>query len=77
MRFNEVKEVLSRVPFEPFRIQLSNGRSYEVRHPQFAGLTRHCLYVGMASEDDEVPDRMVQCDLLHIATVEPINGHRN
>lgn len=77
MRFNEVQEILPKVPFEPFRIQLSNGHSYDVRHPEFASLTRHSIYVGLTSGEDDIPDRMVQCDLLHVAAVEPIDGRQN
>ena len=74
MRLTEVQAVLSKHPFEPFQIQLSNGQTYAVRHPEFAGLTRSSLFVGVPSEDDAIPDRMVQCDLLHIVAIEPVDG---
>ncbi len=76
MRFTEVQDALRRVPFSPFRIHLTNGQSYEIRHPEFAGLTRHSVFVGVAEQDD-IPERMVQCDLLHVVTIEPVNGAHN
>ena len=75
MRFSEIQDVLRRQPFEPFRVHLSNGQSYVVRHPESAGLTRTSVYVGTPAGDDKVPDRMIQCDLLHVVAIEPVDGH--
>ena len=74
MRFQELYEVLHRSPFEPFRIRLTDGQAHTVRHPDFAWLTRGSVYIGLPSGDDEVPDRAIQCDLLHVVSVEPANG---
>jgi len=74
MRMHELQETLRKAPFEPFRIRLSDGRSFEVRHPEFAGLTRHSIFVGDPATDEEGPERMVQCDLMHVVSIEPVNG---
>ncbi len=74
MRVEEIRAGLRKVPFEPFRIHLSNGQAYDVRHPEFAALTRHSVYVGLPTTAEEVPDRMVQCDLVHVVALEPIDG---
>ncbi len=76
MRLNELREVLRKQPFEPFRIQLSYGQTHEVRHPEFASLTRTSVYVGIPSKRDGMPDRAVQVDLLHVVAIEPVNGQR-
>ena len=77
MRWNELQIAMRKQPFEPFRIQLSNGDSYVVRHPEFAALSRTSLVVGVPSKKDGVPDRFVQMDLLHVVSIEPINGGRS
>ncbi len=74
MRFNELQDVLRKQPFEPFRIRLTTGDSYVVRHPEFAALLRSSVVIGISSEKDGVPDRFVQCDLLHVVSLEPVNG---
>ena len=74
MRRQEVRDALRKQPFEPFRIQLSNGHSYDVRHPEFAALTRSSVHVVVPSLEEDDVDRMVQCDLLHVVAIEPING---
>jgi hypothetical protein len=76
MRFQEIQDALRKQPFEPFRIQLSNGQAHEVRHPEFAALLRNSILVGVPSGKDGVPDRFVQCDLLHVVAIEPVNGQR-
>ncbi len=74
MRMHELRDTLRKAPFEPFRIRLSDGRSFDVRHPEFAGLTRHSFFVGEPAADEEGPERLVQCDLMHVVSIEPING---
>ena len=74
MRLQEVQNALKKQPFEPFRIHLSDGQALDVRHPEFAALTRHSIFVGAPTDGDDVPERMVQCDLLHVTTIEPIDG---
>ncbi len=73
MRLGELRAILGKQPFEPFRIRLSNGDEYVVRHPEFATLTRTSLFVGIPSKRDGVPDRLVQVDLLHVVSTEPVN----
>ena len=74
MRFREIQDALRKQPFEPVQLHLSSGQSYVIRHQEFAGLTRTSLFVGLPSGDDEIPDHMVQCDLLHAVAIEPVNG---
>ena len=74
MRQQEVRDALRKEPFQPFRIYLSNGHSYDVRDPEFATLTRGSIFVGLPSGKDEVADRVIECDLLHVVALEPIDG---
>ena len=74
MTLQTFKELLGRRPFEPFRVLLSGGQSYEVRHPEMTWLTRTTLYVGRGTTSEGVPDEATLCSLLHICSVEPLNG---
>ena len=60
-----IKELLKRQPFMPFKIKLSNGETFEVRHPEFVLLTKTGLVVGYPDSD-----RLSICSLLHIANIE-------
>jgi hypothetical protein len=63
--------LLSQRPFRPFRLVMSSGQSYEVRHPEMAMLTRTDLLVGVGGSEEGVPAEFRICSLLHVTTVEP------
>jgi hypothetical protein len=67
-----MKTALHRQPFEPFRIMMSSGTAYDVRHPEFAWLLKGGVYVGLPPEQGDVPERAVFCSMLHIAAVETL-----
>jgi len=73
MTVQTFRELLSQRPFRPFRLLMSSGQSYDVRHPEMAMLTRSDLLVGVGESDEGVPTEFRICSLLHVATVEPIS----
>ena len=76
MTLDTVEELLSRRPFEPFRIVTSSGDRYEVRHPEMVLRVRNGLYIGQGGRGN-VAERAAFVSLLHIAAVEtPTNGSR-
>ena len=74
MTLQDFRDLLTRRPFEPFKVVMSSGQKYEVRHPEMAWLTRTTLYVGTGRTEVGVPAEARMLSLLHIATVEPLNG---
>lgn len=72
MSVSAIKDQLTRKPFEPFRVVLSNGDAYEVRHPEMALLLRNGIYVGVPDKQNDLPERAVWCSLLHVAAIEPL-----
>ena len=67
------RDLLLHRPFKPFRLVMSSGKSYEVRHPEMALLTRSDILVGIDESDDGVPAEFKICSLLHVRAVEPIS----
>ena len=74
MTVQTFRELLSQRPFRPFRLVMSSGESYDVRHPEMAMLTRTDLLVGVGEAEEGVPAGFRICSLLHVATVEPIEA---
>ena len=71
MRPEDIRDLLNREPFKPFQIHLSDGRSFEIRHPEFVMVLRNRLDIGLAKEPgSEFPDRTEHCSLLHIVSIE-------
>ncbi len=60
-------------PFKPFRIVMSSGQSYVVRHPEMAMLTKTDLLVGIDTEEG-LPANFSICSLLHITAIEPLEA---
>src|SRR5436190_1913459 len=54
MMIDILREAMSRRPFEPFRVVLSSGDFYEVRHPENALLLRGGIYIAQ-HDNGELP----------------------
>ncbi len=74
MTVQNFRELLTGRPFQPFRLVMSSGKAYEVRHPEMAFLSRTSIYVGVDIADDNVPADYRICSLLHITAIEPLNS---
>lgn len=72
MRKNEIRELLNRAPFEPFRFRLTSGDSYEVRDPNSVALGGRRVFIAVPRTD-----QFVFFPYLHIAAIETIpNGRK-
>jgi hypothetical protein len=74
MTVRTLRELLTQRPFKPFRIVMSSGEAYEVRHPEMAWLTRTDILIGLEETADGVPAESRICSLLHVATVDPLSA---
>src|SRR5437868_3477088 len=74
MTIQTFRELLAQRPFKPFRLVMSSGQTYEVRHPEMAMLTRTDILVGIDIAGDGVPAEFKICSLLHVATIEPLEA---
>jgi hypothetical protein len=72
MQAADIVKFVRRKPFRAFRITLTDGRSYEIQHPEFAMVGRSTVAIGLrtTSGPDLVYDRLVTVDLLHIMEAE-------
>jgi len=72
MTVQTFRDLLSARPFKPFRVVMSSGQSYEVRHPEMAFVTKTDLVVGIDIQEDDVPSEFKICSLLHVTAIEPL-----
>ncbi len=65
---------LRKQPFQPFRMNLTDGRTYDISHPELAMVGRSSLAIGQMRPQEAEPiyDRMVTVSLLQIMQIEPI-----
>lgn len=73
MTVQTFKEMLARRPFQPVKLTLSSGASYEIKHPENAFLTRTSILIGIDVADG-IPTEFKIISLLHVASMEPITN---
>ena len=76
MRPQQIQAHLRKQPFVPFRLLLSDGSSYDVRHPEMAAVSRAEVVVGLDSDNGDVADRFAYCDPVHVVKIEPLDGNK-
>lgn len=71
MTASKLVKRLDRKPFEPFRICVSSGESYDVLNPQMVALAKSRVFIALPNAD-----RPALVSYLHIAALETLsNGH--
>ena len=73
MRATELTELVRRRPFVPFRLHLTTGQSYDIRHPDFLWVRRQCIDLVTNSDPKTgVIDNTERISLLHIVRIEDL-----
>jgi hypothetical protein len=76
MRPDDLLALLRAAPFEAFRIYLSDGAAFEIRHPDMAIVQRSKAPVAVPGVEgpDGPADRTVNCSLTHVTQTAQIGG---
>lgn len=72
MTLQDFQRLLKVRPFQPFRMIMSSGERYEVRHPEMAFLLRTKIVLGLDPDSTGVADEWTMVSLLHVTAIEPI-----
>jgi hypothetical protein len=72
MTVQTFRDLLKQQPFQPFRLVMSSGSVYDVRHPEMAWVTKTSILVGIDEADEGVPVEYKVCSLLHVTAIEPL-----
>jgi hypothetical protein len=72
MHPDDLRELLRRRPFRPFRLLLTNNLVYEIRHPDMAFVTRTLLHLSLTVKQGPVAigERQIGIAMLHIVQYE-------
>ena len=71
MRTTEIENQLRQRPFVPFRLCMSDGTSFEVRHPEMVLVSRTIIAVALHRSRARQLEGIVFCDPVHIIRIEP------
>jgi hypothetical protein len=80
MTRQELQEEARRQPFRPFRVVLTTGEMYDIRHPDLIMVGRRSVEIGITNEEGGTAyDRIVRAVLLHVVRTEelPITASPN
>ncbi|MBY0228798.1 MAG: hypothetical protein K2W96_05950 [Gemmataceae bacterium] len=74
MRAPDINHYVRQVPFRPFRLTLTDGRTYDIRHPDMAIAGRSSVVVGLPPSGSTGPGivRLVTVSLLHVMQIEEL-----
>ncbi len=71
----ELRDALHKRPFEPFRLVMTDGQGYEIRHPDLLWVGRRSAMVGLTGQPGQTfYERAVHVDLLHVIRLEPLEA---
>jgi hypothetical protein len=73
MRPDDLLTWVRAVPFQPFRISLVGGKTYEIRHPEMLRVGRSAVNVySFEGEPSDPYERMEMISLVLIERIEPL-----
>ena len=67
MNAEAIREWLLRQPFEPFELRLSNGQTYQVRHPELVAVGKQKMVV--VNPDT---DLVTHIALVHVNSIQAL-----
>ena len=72
----DLSQALRRRPFEPFRIQVSDGTTHDVRHPELVMVGLNAVSIGVPAAGLPYPvyERMETVSLAHVVKLLPLDG---
>ncbi len=73
----EILELQKKRPFPGLRIQLSDGGSYDVTHPEMMVVARRLVFIALPPLEEDVPEGgWVHCDPMQITRIGPLNARK-
>ncbi len=68
----KILEYVTMEPFRPFRIKMTSGQSFEIRHPEMilVGRTSVRIYTTVGNDQNE---KWLDASLMLMETIEPVD----
>jgi len=67
-----LKQRMESRPFRPFRIHMSDGKTYDIPNHDAMFIKRNVVEIGTDLDVDSIAERFIQCAILHITSVEDL-----
>lgn len=76
MMSEDIRQFLLSKPFEPFRLHVTEGSTYDIFHPDAVFVTRTYIVIAPIQWDRGLHEGFVKCDPLHITRITPIDDEK-
>ncbi len=71
---NDIKGKLTRTPFQPLRVYISDGSSYDIQSDGIAAVNRMEMFIGVDLDESGLPSRSIYIDPRHVTRIEPLSN---
>jgi hypothetical protein len=68
----ELKQRMDAQPFKPFRICMTDGKTYDITNHDMMFVKRNAVMIGINFDADSIAERLAECAIIHITRVEDI-----
>jgi len=67
----QIKDMMTAQPFKPFRICMSDGKTFDITNHDAAFITRSYVEVGIEF-DSGIAANIARCAIIHISRIEDL-----
>jgi hypothetical protein len=73
----EIRELIDKRPYPGYRIYVSDGAYYDVRHPEMILVHDRLVHIAQPPMKGKIPaGENIYRDPIHVTRMEPLNGDR-
>ncbi len=72
----QLKELMDGQPFKPFRICMSDGKTYDITNHDMAFVKKNEIEVGLDIDPHGIAEYSTRCALMHITRIEDVKNHK-
>jgi hypothetical protein len=72
----QLRDRLNEQPFKPFRITMSDGRSFDVPNHDAAFVKKNIIEIGINLDANSFSEKYVSCAILHITSIEDVSAEK-
>lgn len=70
----QIKDMMTAQPFRPFRICMTDGKTFDITNHDMAMVANNAIEVGLNPDPDGVVERFARCAIIHITRIEELQA---
>ena len=68
----QIKKLMNTQPFKPFRLCMSDGKTYDITNHDAAFVTRNYIEVGIDPDPHGIAEHLDRCAIIHITRIQDL-----